>query len=77
MKTLILFFIICILSTIGLFAALSMKTPLVRFTPRVPMQKIQHTKYTLDNNVKIGNDRLKATFGLQQNQVVNGMKPNI
>jgi iron complex outermembrane receptor protein len=39
-----------------------------RFTPRAPMQKIQHTKYTLDNNVKIGNDRLKATFGLQQNQ---------
>ena len=39
-----------------------------RFTPRAPMQKIQHTKYTLDNNIKIGNDRLKATFGLQQNQ---------
>ncbi len=39
-----------------------------RFTPNVPMQKIQHTKYTLDNNVKLGNDRLKATFGLQQNQ---------
>ena len=39
-----------------------------RFTPRVPMQKIQHTKYTLDNNIKLGNDRLKATFGLQQNQ---------
>jgi iron complex outermembrane receptor protein len=34
----------------------------------VPMQKIQHTKYTLDNNIKLGNDRLKATFGLQQNQ---------
>ncbi len=39
-----------------------------RFTPRAPMQKIQHTKYTLDNNIKIGNDRLKATFGVQQNQ---------
>ena len=39
-----------------------------RFTPHVPMQKIQHTKYTLDNNIKLGNDRLKATFGLQQNQ---------
>lgn len=39
-----------------------------RFTPRAPMQKIQHTKYTLDNNIKLGNDRLKATFGLQQNQ---------
>ncbi len=39
-----------------------------RFMPRVPMQKIQHTKYTLDNNIKIGNDRLKATFGLQRNQ---------
>ena len=39
-----------------------------RFTPVVPMQKIQHTKYTLDNNIKLGNDRLKATFGLQQNQ---------
>ena len=39
-----------------------------RFTPRAPMQKIQHIKYTLDNNIKIGNDRLKATFGLQQNQ---------
>ena len=39
-----------------------------RFTPRAPMQKIQHTKYTLDNNIKIGNDRLKATFGIQQNQ---------
>ena len=39
-----------------------------RFTPNAPMQKIQHTKYTLDNNIKIGNDRLKATFGLQQNQ---------
>jgi iron complex outermembrane receptor protein len=39
-----------------------------RFTPNVPMQKIQHTKYTLDNNIKLGNDRLKATFGLQQNQ---------
>jgi iron complex outermembrane receptor protein len=39
-----------------------------RFTPNVPMQKIRHTKYTLDNNIKIGNDRLKATFGLQQNQ---------
>lgn len=41
---------------------------LKRFTPRAPMQKIQHTKYTLDNNIKLGNDRLKATFGLQQNQ---------
>ncbi len=39
-----------------------------RFTPNAPMQKIKHTKYTLDNNIKIGNDRLKATFGLQQNQ---------
>lgn len=39
-----------------------------RFTPNAPMQKIQHTKYTLDNNIKLGNDRLKATFGLQQNQ---------
>ncbi len=39
-----------------------------RFTPRVPMQKIKHTKYTLDNNIKLGNDRIKATFGLQQNQ---------
>ena len=39
-----------------------------RFTPRAPMQKIEHTKYTLDNNIKIGNDRLKATFGLQRNQ---------
>jgi len=38
------------------------------FSPNVPMQKIQHTKYTLDNNIKIGNDRLKATFGLQRNQ---------
>ena len=38
------------------------------FTPNVPMQKIQHTKYTLDNNIKLGNDRLKATFGLQRNQ---------
>lgn len=38
------------------------------FTPNAPMQKIQHTKYTLDNNIKIGNDRLKATFGLQRNQ---------
>lgn len=38
------------------------------FAPNVPMQKIQHTKYTLDNNVKLGNDRLKATFGLQRNQ---------
>ena len=39
-----------------------------RFTPNAPMQKIQHTKYTLDNNIKLGNDRLKATFGVQQNQ---------
>jgi iron complex outermembrane recepter protein len=39
-----------------------------RFTPRVPMQKIEHTKYTLDNQIKIGNDVLKATFGLQRNQ---------
>ena len=38
------------------------------FSPHVPMQKIQHTKFTLDNNVKLGNDRLKATFGLQRNQ---------
>jgi iron complex outermembrane receptor protein len=38
------------------------------FAPNVPMQKIQHTKYTLDNNIKLGNDRLKATFGLQRNQ---------
>jgi iron complex outermembrane recepter protein len=38
------------------------------FTPRAPMQKIEHTKYTLDNNIKLGNDRLKATFGLQRNQ---------
>ena len=39
-----------------------------RFTPNAPMQKIQHIKYTLDNNIKLGNDRLKATFGVQQNQ---------
>jgi iron complex outermembrane receptor protein len=39
-----------------------------RFTPRVPMQKIQHTKYTLDNTIKFGADRLKATIGLQRNQ---------
>ncbi len=38
------------------------------FTPNAPMQKIQHTKFTLDNNIKLGNDRLKATFGLQRNQ---------
>ena len=38
------------------------------FSPNVPMQKIQHTKYTLDNNIKLGSDRLKATFGLQRNQ---------
>ena len=38
------------------------------FSPNAPMQKIQHTKYTLDNNIKLGNDRLKATFGLQRNQ---------
>jgi len=38
------------------------------FTPNAPMQKIQHTKYTLDNNIKLGSDRLKATFGLQRNQ---------
>ena len=38
------------------------------FSPSAPMQKIQHTKYTLDNNIKLGSDRLKATFGLQRNQ---------
>ncbi len=38
------------------------------FSPNAPMQKIQHTKYTLDNNIKLGSDRLKATFGLQRNQ---------
>jgi iron complex outermembrane receptor protein len=36
--------------------------------PAIPMQKIQHTKYTLDNTIKFGSDRLKATIGLQRNQ---------
>ena len=36
--------------------------------PAIPMQKIQHTKYTLDNTIKIGADRLKAVIGLQRNQ---------
>jgi len=36
--------------------------------PAIPMQKIQHTKYTLDNTIKIGADRLKAIVGLQRNQ---------
>ncbi len=36
--------------------------------PAIPMQKIQHTKYTLDNTIKFGADRLKATVGLQRNQ---------
>jgi iron complex outermembrane receptor protein len=39
-----------------------------RFMPAIPMQKIQHTKYTLDNTIKFGADRLKATVGLQRNQ---------
>lgn len=36
--------------------------------PAIPMQKIQHTKYTLDNTIKFGADRLKATIGFQRNQ---------
>ncbi len=36
--------------------------------PAIPMQKIQHTKYTLDNTIKFGADRLKATVGFQRNQ---------
>ncbi len=36
--------------------------------PAIPMQKIQHTKYTLDNTIKLGADRLKAIIGLQKNQ---------
>ena len=39
-----------------------------RFMPAIPMQKIQHTKYTLDNTIKIGADRLKAIVALQRNQ---------
>ncbi|MFN5985363.1 MAG: TonB-dependent receptor, partial [Chitinophagaceae bacterium] len=39
-----------------------------KFKPAIPMQKIQHTKYTLDNTIKFGADRLKATIGLQRNQ---------
>ncbi len=36
--------------------------------PAIPMQKIQHTKYTLDNTIKFGADRLKAIVGFQRNQ---------
>ena len=36
--------------------------------PAIPMQKIQHTKYTVDNTIKIGADRIKAIIGLQKNQ---------
>ena len=39
-----------------------------RSMPAIPMQKIQHTKYTLDNTIKLGADRLKAIVGLQRNQ---------
>ncbi len=38
------------------------------FIPAIPMQKIQHTKYTLDNTIKLGADRLKAILGFQRNQ---------
>lgn len=39
-----------------------------RSMPAIPMQKVQHTKYTLDNTIKLGADRLKAIVGLQRNQ---------
>ena len=39
-----------------------------RSMPAIPMQKIQHTKYTLDNTIKFGADRLKAIVGFQRNQ---------
>ncbi len=37
-------------------------------TPTVPYQHIIHTKYTLDNNIKWGEGRLKANIAYQQNQ---------
>lgn len=37
-------------------------------TPNVPYQNIQHTKYTLDNNIKWGTGRLKANIAYQRNQ---------
>jgi len=39
-----------------------------RSMPAIPMQKVQHTKYTLDNTIKLGADRLKAIVGIQRNQ---------
>lgn len=36
--------------------------------PQIPYQHIIHTKYTLDNNIKWGEGRLKANIAYQRNQ---------
>ena len=37
-------------------------------TPMVPAQRVQHSKYTLDNSVKIGKGRISLNLALQRNQ---------
>ena len=37
-------------------------------TPSIPYQHVIHTKYTLDNNIKWGEGRLKANIAYQRNQ---------
>jgi iron complex outermembrane receptor protein len=47
--------------------------------PAIPFQHIIHTKYTLDNNIKWGEGRLKANVAYQRNERMefgNAMQPN-
>ncbi len=47
--------------------------------PAIPYQHIIHTKYTLDNNIKWGEGRLKANVAYQRNERMeygNALQPN-
>lgn len=38
------------------------------YTPHTPYQYIQHTKYILDNSIKVGEGKLKVNLAFQRNQ---------